>query len=420
MLIGFLSCSNNNVNPGAPGDSDVTTLSPQATATPETTADPSDATGADVETSAPEATTGPEDLFCGIVVTSSDGSEIQPKYINGVATFILEDGTFYVSGKSTKEIQLVCRGRSAAVGLNGVEIHNKLVTPVTFSAVYGVLDLLRDSIISYEYEPSSDSENQPAPCVSASSDCQQLQIVSDDKNAKLEISSAFGSAIEGRSSIIIRGINLVLKSRYDCVTCMGDAISITDSNISFDAGRYGFYAHKGDGETIKGDSVIHFFDSNNVTGEFAVGGFVADAVVSFWGNYSVVAIKAKENTAASTAIMAYDAVRIEGGTIKLSADYGILSTAGASMKVDNTVLKSAGKVDISRGKIEISAADSCIDCKDLIVTGGTVVLGGSGDGIKAETVNMENGEMTIDVSGHSIFPGADVKTSGGRIKGYTP
>ncbi len=149
MLIGLLSCINNNVNPGVPGDSDGTALSPESTATPETTADPYDTTGADVETSAPDATTGPEDLFCGIVVTSSDGSEIQPKYINGVATFILENGEFYVSGKSTKEIQLVCKGQSSAVNLNGGEIHNKLVPPVTFSAGYGGLATLQNSIICY-------------------------------------------------------------------------------------------------------------------------------------------------------------------------------------------------------------------------------------------------------------------------------
>ena len=126
MLIGLSSCITTNVDPGISDDSDKTTLSPETTVTP------SDTTSVPVLSSIPDVTTAPVDDSCGIIITASDGSEVNPKDMNGVATFTLDDGTFNVSGKNTAEIQLVCRGKAVALNLDGVEIHNKLVTPINF------------------------------------------------------------------------------------------------------------------------------------------------------------------------------------------------------------------------------------------------------------------------------------------------
>ena len=403
MLFGLSSCITINVNPGATGNSDETTLSPETTAVPDYT------TSVPVLTSIPETTTAPVGDSCGIVITTSDGSEVKPKDVNGVATFTLDDGTFNVSGKNTAEVQLVCRGKAVALNLDGVEIHNKLVTPINFISLNGMLVARKDSVISYEHEYVS--TEIAAPCVGASAAC-QLQVRG---NAKLEISSTFGPAIKGEKEvIIIEAKNLILNSSVtDCINCVG-SIMISDSKILFDAERYGFWAHDAE-DVIKSNRDINITGSY-IAGEFNAGGIAADCGVMIPDAYTIIDIKAKNTAISSVAVRANDMIEIMGGNFNLTADYGLLSTADGSINIDYATVESAGKVIISGGTFEITAADSGINCKNLAVNNGNITFFGKGDGINAETVEIYDGNMIINVGNHSIFADADVIVKGGEIK----
>jgi len=204
-----------------------------------------------------------------------------------------------------------------------------------------------------------------------------VRIILDD----VTINSSVGAAIQIDSAALT-----VLELAAGSTNTISDAATRSDEEV--DGAIY-----SADDLSITGDGILH------VTAAFADGIVGKDDLSILSGTIDV--------TSVDDGIRGKDSLSIGGGTITIDA-------AGDGVKSSNATDLGAGQVVISGGDLTIASGDDAVKAEQKIwITGGTIDITESVEGIEAPVVVIDGGDITLAASDDGINASAsDIITSG--------
>lgn len=409
------------------------------------------------------ATETDSDTISGFVITYSSGTEgcyTAVLQSNGeyVITFsgITEDTVYLISGTLNGSIVIdVDEDYDFKLGLDGVTITSSYNIPIRVDSAKNFHLAAKSGTQNYVYDKRSEvSDSGIGACVYSTCDMKvkgngSLTVVSDNNNG-----------IHSKDDLRIRNLTL-------SVTCVDNALKGNDS-VYIKSGSITLYASSGDGiKTESTDTSSSGVQRGNVVinssqGDTSVSIYAYcdgidaayDAAIEETGGNSVtVTIKTytgattktlssssswgghpghssswgaggndsntnKISTISTKGIKADNSIVVSGGTVTVDS-YDDSLHANSDVKMESTSKYGSGNVTISGGAVTLSSSDDAIHADGAVtVSGGSLTVRTSYEGIEGSSVTVSGGYISVTSSDDGINSSGSITLSGGYVYVY--
>ncbi len=350
-----------------------------------------------------------------------------------VFTGTLSNGSIVVNAGEEDKVQIVLAGASITNG-DGPAVYAVSADKVFITAQEGTTNTLSDGG-SY----SEDSfGNNPDGTVFVRCD------LTINGTGTLEISGSYKFGIVGKDDVVIAGTTLEVTAEADGIVGK-DSVSVNGGTITIEACGDGIVSENEDDASL--GSVL--IDGGTVT--ITTGGTGADSAKGIKAGYAVtinggsIAVTSEDDAVHSAV-----SIIVTGGTIYLSSgDDGmhsddLLVVSGGEITIAQSYEGlEAGDITISGGTIDITASDDGLNAaggsdgtdaqtgprgdnfatdasKTILISGGTVTINAGGDGIDSNgTFSMTGGTVYVsgptDSRNGALDAGTGMTISGGVI-----
>ncbi len=235
------------------------------------------------------------------------------------------------------------------------------------------------------------------------------------KNVTLKVTSP-GVALKGNDSVEIKSGSLTL------VSTEADGIKTSNTDVSSKGNQRGTVTISGGNISVYSacDGISAAYDAVINEAEAAVNLYVYTADYATESGAGAVS----ETESSSKGIKAKNAVLIEAGIVTIYAtDDGVHANADSKLENGGTP---EGKITVNGGTLMVTAADDGLHADgDLVISGGTVNVAESHEGLEGNVILIEGGTVTVNGNddGMNACKGSktpEVEISGGTVTVTTP
>ena len=409
------------------------------------------------------ATETDADTISGFSIVYSSGTEGCYSAVlqsNGeyVITFsgITEDTVYLISGTLNGSIVIDAGDEyDFKLGLDGVTITSSYNVPIRADSAKNFHLAAKSGTQNYVYDKRGEvadsgiSASVYSACDMKVKGTGSLTVVSDNNNG-----------IHSKDDLRVRNLTL-------SVTCVDNALKGNDS-VHIKSGNITLYASSGDG--IKTDST-DTSSSGVQRGNVVINSSQGDTVLSIYaycdgidaaydaaieetgGNSVTVTVKTytgattktlnsssswgghpghssswgaggndsntnKITTISTKGIKADNSIVITGGTVSIDS-YDDSLHANSDVKMESTSKYGSGNITVSSGSLTLSSSDDAIHADGAVsVSGGTVTVKTSYEGIEGASVTVSGGYVSVTSSDDGINSSGSITLSGGYVYVY--